>query len=244
MTPKYVDFILPFGKGFYFAEDFFHVFLEMLTIENHAKPESERRDQNISRENHPEPRPIFFLTCVLPNGNDLEEVGAENRKELPDCVVFARAPNIRGVLIIDMEHIITSQRNKAELALENLVEHNKQHQQKQACGSAQNALIRKLVLFKEHQKQRHCEQHPMMIIESDNIQCFCGLVYFCQGLLRVEKRDEAAEDTDIEHIIFDIFVLDEEEKGEKRDIRAANINEPRIAEFSCFIYGVGRYVCF
>ncbi len=149
---KYVDFILSFSKSFYFAEGFFHVFLKSFMVENHAKPESKRCNQNIGRENHPEPRPIFFLTCVFPNGDNLEKVRTENGKELSDCVVCARLPNIRGILIIDMEHIVASQRNKPELALENLVEHNKQHQQKQACGSAQNALIRKLVLFKEYHK--------------------------------------------------------------------------------------------
>ncbi len=66
----------------------------------------------------------------------------------------------------------------------------------------------------------------MVIIETDNVQRFCGLVCFCQRLLRVEKGDKTAEDPDIEHIIFDMFVLDEEEKGEECDIRAANINEP------------------
>ena len=43
-------------------------------------------------------------------------------------IILTGAPNIRRVLIIDMEHIITTEWNKPKLALEYLIQHDKQHQ--------------------------------------------------------------------------------------------------------------------
>ena len=65
-------------------------------VEYHGKPESKRGYQNEHGENHPEPRPVFLLSCVLPHGDSLEEIRTEPREEFADTIGKVGTPNVRG----------------------------------------------------------------------------------------------------------------------------------------------------
>ena len=125
----------------------FKVRYKALVVKYHAKAEGKRGYKDENRENHPEPRPVFFLTGIRTDGNCSEEFGAEHRQELAYSVGELGTPYVRGVFEVDIEEIGVAHWNEAKLTLEHLIEHNEEHYQQQSHGCADNALVGKLVVL-------------------------------------------------------------------------------------------------
>ena len=67
---------------------------------------------------------------------------------------------------------------------------------------------------------------------------------FMPKTLGVEDGDQAAENADVKHIILNLFILGKEEKREKGDIGATDIDKPTVTQHSCLIHGIRRNIDF
>jgi hypothetical protein len=100
---------------------------DFFMVKDHSQAKRQRRYKRKARYDHPEPGPILFLTRKLANRNRFKEIRAKQRKEFTDGIIRTGTPDVRGIFIIYMKHIMTTQRDEAQLALENLVQHDEQH---------------------------------------------------------------------------------------------------------------------
>ena len=116
-------------NGLLFAKQLLDVSAKALAISDGCNDEGQRRNQNVHRADHPEPGPVLFLTGEFAHGNGLEELGREDFEEIADGIVSAGTPDVRGVLVADVEEIfgVTGHGNETQLHLENLIEDDKQH---------------------------------------------------------------------------------------------------------------------
>ena len=134
-------------RGFaVFGENALAIRVEILVVKDHAKAKGQGCYQEEHREDHPEPGPVFFLAGILSHRNIAEEIRAEPGKEGADSVVFAGSPDVGGILVANGKQIIGTQRDVAQFALENLIEHDEQHQQQQSYGSGQQPFVGKLMV--------------------------------------------------------------------------------------------------
>lgn len=209
-------------------------------IEDHGKTKGQGGHQDIGREDQPKPGPVFDLPGQAAHGDHLEKLRAEEGQDGADGVIFAGTPNVGGVLVIDVQHVVASQGDETQLTLKDLIEHDEEHQKEQACGGAEDPLPGKLMVAQQNQQQGHRHQHPMVEVEPDNVPKFSQLVRFFHRFQGIEEGNQAADDADVEHIVLDILVLAEKEKGEQGDIGGADIDEPGVPEHPGFVHGIGR----
>ena len=87
-------------------------------------------------------------------------------------------------------------------------------------------------------RDRH--EHPVVVVEADDVQLLAELIRLCHGLLGVDDGNEAAHDADVEHVVLHLLALCPEEEGEQGDVRSADVDEPAVAQHACFVHGVGR----
>lgn len=202
-------------------------------------------DQQVHRYDQPEPGPVFCLPRELPYRNGTEDLRREERQKVADGIIFDRPPDIGSILVADIEERFPiAQGDISQLRLEYLIEHNKQHQQKQSRRRAEYPLIGQLVVAQQHRQQRHRQYHPVVIIEPEDIQQFPQLIGFCHGFLGIKQSNQAAENADIEHVVLHLFIFGEEQEREQTDIGTADIHEPAVPEHSCLIDRVGRNIHF
>lgn len=144
---------------------------EILPVGDGCDDERQRRDQNICGADDPEPGPVLSLTGKLAYRHGLKEVRRKDRQEVADDIVFTRAPDVRGVFEVDGQEIIfIPQREEAQLPLEHLIEYNKQHYQQQAGGCPNNGLVAGFVQPQGCHQERHGKDHPVVIVEADDVQ--------------------------------------------------------------------------
>lgn len=214
-------------------------------VKDQTDKEAQGCHQHINRNNEPEPRPVFQLSGKLAHRDGFEELGGKQSKEIANGVVVAGTPDVGGVLVADVEESVpVTQGDKAQLGLEDLIENNEQHQHQQTGWCTEDPLVGDFVMTEQYHQQRDGHDHPVVIVEADNVQLFAQLIGLCQRFLGVEQGQQTADDADIEHIVLDFGVLDPEEDGKQRDIRTADVDEPAIPEHSGLIHGVGRNVDF
>ena len=216
---------------------------EALVVENHAQQEGQGSHQHIHRDNHPEPGPILDLTCEFAHRNGAEELGGEQGQEFADGIVGAGAPDVRGVLVANAEEVILiPQGDEAQLRLEQLVEHDEQHQKQQSGGGTKEPAVGQLVMTEQNHQQGNGKDHPVVIVKTDNVQLLAILVSFCHGLLGIEQGNQTAEHTNVEHIVLNLVVFRQEQDGEQGNVGTADIDKPAVPQHSCFVHGVGRDV--
>lgn len=67
---------------------------------------------------------------------------------------------------------------------------------------------------KNHQKG-NSQNHPVVIIKTDDIQLLSSLVYLGDGFLGIKQSDQATDNADVKHVVFDMFVLEKKKKGNR-----------------------------
>ena len=103
-------------------------------------------------------------------------------------------------------------------------------------------LVAGFVEAEGYHQEGNGKQHPVMIVEADNVQTLSSLIYLGDGFFRIEDGQQAADNADVEHIVLDFFVLGEEEEGEQSNVCTADIDEPAVTEHSGFIDAVRRNI--
>ena len=226
-----------------FLEAFFQISHHGFAIKDQGNQEAQGRDQHIHRHDQPEPGPVFDLAGKFAYGDGFEEIGGKQSQEIADGVIITGTPDVGGIFVADAEKFTAvAQGNEAQLRLEDLIEHNEEHEDQQTCGSTEDVLIGNLVHTQQHHQHGDGTNHPVMIVEPDDIQGFAQLIGLSQRLFGVEQGDQTADHADVEHIVLDFLVFDPEEDGKQRDIGTADVDEPAVPEHSGLVDGVGRDV--
>lgn len=212
-------------------------------VKNHGQKECKGSNENVAGENQPEPRPILYLPGKFTNRYDGEELRCKHGKELSNGIVFAGAPYVRGVFVVNAKEVISvPQRDESQLRHEQLIQHNEKHQKQQSGRSGKDSFVGKLMMSEENHQKRDGQDQPVMVIETDDIQLFGSLIRLGNRLLGIKNSNQTADNANIEHVILDIFVFGEKKEGEQGDVRAADIDKPTVPEHSRFVNRVGRDV--
>ena len=84
------------------------------------------------------------------NRYGLKNVWTKRSKQFAKRIVGT--PYVRGVFISDCRNIVPTQGYESKLALQNLIEHNKQHQHHKTRGDMNNAFVAYFVKLKRNHK--------------------------------------------------------------------------------------------
>ena len=142
--------------SYFLFKQLLKVGLQGLVVEDQCQQDRYGRDQYIARYDQPEPGPIFFCAGKFAYGYSLKEFRSESRQELTDGIGQIRAPDVRCIFKVYIIEIAVAEGDKAQLRLEHLVEHDKEHQKQQTGGGADDPFVRQRVMTEHHHQQRQC----------------------------------------------------------------------------------------